>query len=135
MALADEKYLALTTFRKSGDAVTTPVWTVGLDNGDLGFWTSSASGKVKRLKHTDRVVVQPSDARGRVTEGTEPVSATATLSMTPEPEIVDKVKVKYGLMTKVTKLLAKLAHPIKTLPYADVTVRIHGTSGSSPGRA
>lgn len=37
-------------------------------------------------------------------------------------------------MTKVTKLLAKL-HPIKTLPYADVTVRIHGTSGSSPGRA
>lgn len=127
MGLVDEKYVAFTKFRKSGDAVTTPVWVVGLDNGDLGFWSSSASGKVKRLKHTDRVVVQPSDARGRVKAGTDPVSATATVSTTPESEIVDKVKAKYGLMTKITELLAKIAHPINTPPYADVTIRIHGT--------
>ena len=45
MALADEKYILLTTFRRDGTPVPTPVWVVSLDEGKLGFWTSSGSGK------------------------------------------------------------------------------------------
>ncbi len=49
MALSDERYLRFTTFRRDGNPVSTTVWVVGLGDGQLGFWTSSGSGKAKRL--------------------------------------------------------------------------------------
>jgi len=79
MALGDEKYISLTTFRRDGTAVATPVWAVKLDDERIGFWTSSGSGKAKRLAHTARVTVSPCDARGRVRAGAEAVDATARL--------------------------------------------------------
>jgi hypothetical protein len=48
MGISDQKYVATTTFRKNGAAVSTPTWIVGLDDARVGFWTSSASGKYKR---------------------------------------------------------------------------------------
>ncbi len=124
MAIADSKYMALTTFRKSGEAVTSPVWVVPLDDGRIGFWTSSTSGKVKRLRHTARVVVQPSNGRGKPLDGSSPVEGTAELSMPPLPEVVSKVKAKYGWMTTASKVVAKIAHPIHTAPYGDVSVAV-----------
>ncbi len=52
MNLSDEKYIAATTYRKNGDPVTTPTWVVALDDDRIGFWTSSATGKAKRLRAT-----------------------------------------------------------------------------------
>jgi hypothetical protein len=68
MTISEEKYVASTTYRKSGTAVPTPTWIVALDGARVGFWTSSASGKYKRLRDNPRIVLQPSDARGRVTK-------------------------------------------------------------------
>lgn len=120
--LADHKYLLLTTFRRDGTPVATPVWIAGLDDGTLGFWTSSGSGKAKRLAHTAKVTVQPCDARGKVTDGTEPTEATAEL-VTGEAleEISALIIAKYGFMTKVTKLLGTLGGIIKRkrIPYGD----------------
>jgi hypothetical protein len=45
MAISDEKYVATTTFRKTGAGVATPTWIVPLSEGRVGFWTSSGSGK------------------------------------------------------------------------------------------
>ena len=122
MTLGDEKYLRLTTFRRNGDPISTAVWAVGLDGGEVGFYTSSGSGKVKRLAHTSRVLVQPSDSRGKPRGGTSEVEATARLVTGPElDEIRRRVVAKYGFMTKVTKVLAKLGGLVmrKQLPYAD----------------
>ncbi|MDH3755618.1 MAG: PPOX class F420-dependent oxidoreductase [Acidimicrobiia bacterium] len=122
MALADEKYLLLTTFRRSGTPVSTPVWAAGLDDGKIGFWTSSGSGKAKRLAHTARVTVQPSDARGRIKEGTEPVDATAELVTGAELDaIAVKIKAKYGFLTHITKLLGTIGGIVKRnrIPYGD----------------
>lgn len=122
MALQDEKYLLFTTFRRNGTPVATPVWSVPLGPGQLGFWTSSGSGKAKRLAHTSRVTVQPCDARGRTTPGTEPIEATARLvSGTEMEEIRRKVTEKYGFMTKVTKLLGTIGGIVKRnrIPYGD----------------
>ena len=122
MALGDEKYLRLTTFRRNGSPVATPVWAVALDGGEVGFYTSSGSGKAKRLAHTSRVLVQPSDSRGKPRAGTSEVQATARVVTGPElEEIRRRVVAKYGFMTKVTKLLAKLGGIVKRkqLPYAD----------------
>ncbi|MFM7508351.1 MAG: PPOX class F420-dependent oxidoreductase [Actinomycetota bacterium] len=61
------RYVSLTTFRRDGTPVATPVWIVRHDDG-WACTTGSASGKVKRLRHTSRVEVAPCDARGRIAE-------------------------------------------------------------------
>ncbi|MDP9075659.1 MAG: PPOX class F420-dependent oxidoreductase [Actinomycetota bacterium] len=122
MSLADEKYILVTTFRRDGTPVSTPTWSVGLENGAIGFWTSSGSGKAKRMAHTARVTVQPCDGRGRVKAGTEPIEATARLVTGAELSAIhDKVVAKYGFMTKLTKLLATVGGIVKRkrIPYGD----------------
>ncbi len=125
MSLGDEKYVLLTTFKRDGTAVATPVWAVPLDGDEFGFWTSSGSGKAKRLVHTDRVLAQACDARGRVKAGTEPVKATARVVSGDElDEIRRKVNDKYGFMTKVTKALGTVGGVFKRnrIPYGDCGV-------------
>ena len=122
MALSDERFLRFTTFRRDGTPVSTPVWAVPLDGGRVGFWTSSGSGKAKRLAHTERVTVQPCNGRGKPKPGTQPIEATARLVTGPEfEEIRAKVNAKYGMWTKVTKLLGMLGGIIKRkrIPYGD----------------
>ena len=120
--IADEKYLLLTTFRRSGAAVSSPVWSVPLEGGKIGFWTSSGSGKAKRLAHTARVTVQPCDGRGKVKPGSQQTDGTATLVTGAELETIrSAVVAKYGFMTKVTKLLGQLGGIVKRkrIPYGD----------------
>ena len=122
MNLGDEKYILLTTFKRDGSPVATPVWSVPLDGGEFGFWTSSGSGKAKRLTHTSRVLAQPCDARGKARTGTEPSEATARLVSGDElDEIRRKVEQKYGFMTKITKALGTLGGIVKRnrIPYGD----------------
>ncbi len=114
MALEDEKYLLFTTSRRDGTPVPTPVWSVPLGPDRLVFWTSSGSGKAKRLAHTSRVTVQPCNMRGTPTPGTEPVEATASLVSGGElDEIRRGITAKYGVMTKVTKFLGILGGIVK----------------------
>ena len=53
-ALGDEQYLSLTTFRKSGERVSTPMWVVR-DGDALVMFTPEESSKVKRLRNSPRV--------------------------------------------------------------------------------
>ncbi len=127
MALSDEKYILLTTFRRDGTPVKTPVWVVSLDGGKVGLWTSSASGKAKRLAHTDRVTIQPCDARGKTRSGTAEVEGSASVVTGPEYEAISaKVKDKYGFMTSVTKVLGAVGGLVKgnKVPYGDCGVII-----------
>ncbi|MDW3214036.1 MAG: PPOX class F420-dependent oxidoreductase [Ilumatobacteraceae bacterium] len=132
MSLGDEKYVLLTTFKRDGTPVSTPVWSVPLDGDTFGFWTSSGSGKAKRLAHTERVTVQPCDARGKVKAGTSPTEATARLVAGDDMEAIRRgVTEKYGLMTKITKLLGKIGGLIKRnpIPYGDRGVIITPNTG------
>ncbi len=122
MSLADEKYIAFTTFKRDGIPVTTPTWVVPVGDDKIGFWTSSGSGKAKRLAHTSKVVVQPSNGRGVVKPGTTPVDATAVLVTGPELEgIRPKIIAKYGVMVPISKIGNKIGGFVKRkrIPYAD----------------
>ncbi|MFD7443964.1 PPOX class F420-dependent oxidoreductase [Streptomyces sp. NPDC059909] len=87
------KYISLTTFRKDGTGVATPVW-FAVEGRELYVWTRSDSWKVKRLRRDGRVTVAACDVRGRVAEGAEAVEGTARL--------LDDADLK-----KVRKLLAR----------------------------
>jgi uncharacterized protein len=62
-ALGAAKYLLLTTFRRDGRAVATPVW-LARDADTLLVWTAAGSGKVKRLRNRPDVLMAPCDIRG-----------------------------------------------------------------------
>ncbi|MEU7550797.1 PPOX class F420-dependent oxidoreductase [Streptomyces sp. NPDC044571] len=72
------KYVSLTTFRKDGTAVATPVWAVA-DGDELYVWTRSDSWKVKRIRNNGRVTVSACDVRGRVPQGARVLEGEARL--------------------------------------------------------
>ena len=64
MIPGDTRYIALTTYRRDGRPVTTPVWAAPL-NGNLYVVTARSTGKVRRLRATDRVRFARSNMNGR----------------------------------------------------------------------
>jgi len=76
LALADRRFVSLTTFRRSGAPVSTPVWVARHGEG-LVVLTPAGSGKVKRLRHDPRVELRPCGRFGAVEDGVEPVPGAA----------------------------------------------------------
>ncbi|CAM5710983.1 MULTISPECIES: PPOX class F420-dependent oxidoreductase [Streptomyces] len=75
---ARSEYVSLTTFRKNGTPVATPVWAAA--EGDVLYvWTRSDSWKVKRLRNSGKVVVTVCDVRGRIAEGAPSAEGEARL--------------------------------------------------------
>jgi uncharacterized protein len=62
--LAGSRYILLTTFRKDGTPVPTPVWSVSMDD-ELWIWTAPDAGKVKRIRRNGEIRVVPCSLRGR----------------------------------------------------------------------
>ncbi|GAB3846910.1 PPOX class F420-dependent oxidoreductase [Dactylosporangium cerinum] len=81
--LGRRKQVSLTTFRKDGRPVATPVWHA-IDDGQVVIVTEPGSGKVKRLRNSGRVQLAPSDIRGRVPAGAPTFEGTARLVEDPE---------------------------------------------------
>jgi len=112
VAITDEKYVLLTTFRKNGVGVATPVWIVSLPDGTAGFTTEVDSGKVKRIRNNPSVTLQPCNMRGKITEGAEVVTAAADVLLGDDARPVTKaVRRKYRvaiLLLDVGTLFRKL---------------------------
>jgi uncharacterized protein len=78
-----QKYISLTTFRKTGAGVATPVW-FGEEDGKLYVMTRSDMGKTKRIRNNPQVRIAPCTIRGKVT-GAE-FAATARILPAEEQE-------------------------------------------------
>jgi PPOX class probable F420-dependent enzyme len=104
--LGAEKYVLLTTFRRDGRAVPTPVWVVR-DGDALAVWTAADSGKVKRIRRSGRVTVAPCDVRGK--PHGPAVAGRATIGDAAAGEHVRGLLVrKYGLLGRLTILGSRL---------------------------
>ncbi len=64
--LSGAKTALLTTYRRGGEAVATPL-SIAVANGKVYFVTATDSGKARRLAHTDRVTLAPCTVSGKVT--------------------------------------------------------------------
>jgi PPOX class probable F420-dependent enzyme len=69
-SLQGRKYLNIETFRKSGPGVRTPVWFAGEPEDGapetVYVYSTSDSGKAKRIRNNGRVRVAPCDVRGKL---------------------------------------------------------------------
>ena len=102
MSIADEKYVLLTTFRKNGVPVASPVWIVALANGVAGFTTDEVSGKVKRIRNNPKITLQPCSVKGMPKVGSAVVDATGEVLLGGDAQpIRDGVNRKYSLVTKL----------------------------------
>ena len=129
MAISDEKYVLLTTFRKSGDAVSSPVWIAALPDGGAGFTTDLDVGKVKRIRHTPRVTLQPCSATGKVKPGAEIVEATAAVKLGADAEPIQKaIRRKYWVLAVLINVPAMFGRLVRRTASADECA-IHLTFG------
>ncbi|GHB61099.1 PPOX class F420-dependent oxidoreductase [Streptomyces xanthochromogenes] len=100
------KYLLVTTYKKDGTGVATPVWVVR-DGDALVIWTVADSWKVKRIRNRSDVLVGPCDVRGNPTG--EPHPATAVIG---DPAAAEAARAllrrKYGVIGRLTLLGSRL---------------------------
>ena len=115
-ALADEKFVSLTTFKKDGGAVASPMW-IGRDGDHLFFWTPADSWKAKRAKNNPDVIMAPCGRRGNVRAGAVQVHGEA--EVVADPATVERlagvIRRKYGveflIVTFIERLLARGSKP------------------------
>lgn len=98
--IGDAKYVLLTTYRRDGSPVATPLWAAPA--GDrLLMWTVADSWKVKRIRRNPRVTVAACDVRG--TPRGDAVEATATiLDGRATAQARDAIAKRYGVLGWLT---------------------------------
>ncbi|MGF1240725.1 PPOX class F420-dependent oxidoreductase [Streptomyces sp. SID89] len=100
------KYLLLTSYRKNGTPVSTPVWVVR-DGAALGVWTVADSYKVRRIRNRADVLVGPCDVRGNPTGDQIPATAEITDPATTA-RYRGLIARKYGIVGRLTLLGSRL---------------------------
>lgn len=100
--LQGHKNINLTTFRKSGEEVPTPVWYVVLED-KLYVRTEAGSGKVKRIRNNGRVQLAPSTVRGKTVGPT--TEAEARVLGPGEEDLAGKAMELLGRKYKTTPIV------------------------------
>jgi PPOX class probable F420-dependent enzyme len=97
--LENQMHINLETYKKSNQAVKTPVWFV-INNGQIYVTTLPHTGKVKRIKNNQNVRIMVCGMRGEP-KG-EWISGTARFADESESETAVKLRnKKYGIKAKL----------------------------------
>jgi uncharacterized protein len=125
------RYISLTTFKRDGTAVSTPVWITG-SRGRYAFTTGDNAWKTKRILRNPAIRVQVCNMRGRVRPDSTVHSGTATIS-TSGTDITSterSLSVKYGWQFQATKVVDGIKRkfgrgPIQKVVAVHLAVDIH----------
>lgn len=101
------QFINLTTFRRNGQAVPTPVWFVAHE-GRLYVMTNIQSGKAKRIRATGRARVAPSDVRGNPLGEFVEARARPVEDESLRRALDAAFDRKYGIQRKIISLVANL---------------------------
>src|SRR5438445_7943488 len=117
--LDQHRYMTLSTFRRSGAEVATPVWFAAA-GGRLYVFSAGDSGKVKRLRHSSRARVAPCDARGGVRGDWREVTARVVTDRRLIERAHDALRAKYGWQLRILDLFARLAGRIERRAWIEI---------------
>jgi PPOX class probable F420-dependent enzyme len=104
--LDQARYISLTTFKRDGTPVATPVWVTGA-RGRYVLTTGEGAWKTKRLLRNPAVEVRVCDARGRVKPGTLVHTGTGEVS-TSSADIAAAnraLAAKYGWQFRASRIV------------------------------
>ena len=106
-ALADERYISLTTFKRDGSPVSTPVWVTSDDGRRLLVWSGARTWKVRRVLRDPRVLVAAASFRG-VERGARIAGRARVVA---DPGIDRLLRRKYGVLKRLLDLANRRAQP------------------------
>jgi uncharacterized protein len=133
MDIGAEKYVSITTFRRTGVGVSTPVWIAKLPDGKVGFTIDADSGKAKRLRNNSKITLRPCNVKGKVAEGAAEVTGTAVLVTGAEYKVVWHAIVhKYWIVGSLMGLWSALTGFIKKSKDPDTAVMITLDTSETP---
>ena len=117
--LDQHRYLSLATFRRSAAEVRTPVWFAA-SGARLYVFTAADSGKLKRLRHSSRARIAPSNMRGNVQGDWR----DATARIVTDPATIERahaaMRAKYGWQLSVTDLASRLTGRIRHRAWIEI---------------
>lgn len=111
-ALFPGRYLSVTSFKRDGTGVATPLWFVS-DGSRLLALTDLHSAKVRRIRRNPQILVAPCRANGKLLS--EPIQAhVEVLIDTPDLERVQKLLMeRYRLSYRVVMLVYRVARRLR----------------------
>jgi PPOX class probable F420-dependent enzyme len=111
-ALFPGRYLSVTSFKRDGTGVATPVWFV-FDGSRMCALTDLDSAKVRRIRRNPQVLVAPCSAAGKLRR--EPILARAeVLTDTPDLERVRKLLMqRYKLSYRGVMLVYRVGRRLR----------------------
>ncbi|WP_328478418.1 PPOX class F420-dependent oxidoreductase [Actinoplanes sp. NBC_00393] len=120
--MAASKQISLTTYRKDGTPVATPVWHVA--EGDTVTTVSVAdAGKVKRIRRNPEVEIVACDIRGKVAPDAQPVRGTAMLLPPSETENARRLLARRYVTARIGAWFSKILR-IKRPPGIGIVITI-----------
>ena len=119
--LGDETYVSITTFKRDGTPVSTPVW-VARDDGRLLIHSAANSWKVKRIRRDKHVQLAACSAGGKV-RGDAFDGEAVILADTARVEALEARK--YGLMYRLTRRFTAAMRWLRRKPAEEsVTIAV-----------
>lgn len=119
--LASEQFVSITTFKRDGTPVATPVWVAG-ENGSLLVISEADSWKVKRIRRNGHIRIAPCGARGALRG--EPIDADATIN-DDTSTVEELLAQKYGWMYRAYMRFTALSRKLRRQATpTGVTIRI-----------
>jgi PPOX class probable F420-dependent enzyme len=111
-ALFPGRYLSVTSFRRNGTGVATPVWFVS-DGSRLFALTDLHSAKIRRIRRNPRVMIGSCRPDGKLRR--EPVAARAeVLTATADLDRVQKLLIeRYKMSYRIVMLIYALGRRIR----------------------
>jgi uncharacterized protein len=106
------RYLSVTSFKRDGTGVATPVWFVS-DGRRLLALTDLHSAKVRRMRRNSRVLIAPCRADGKL-RGEPVLASVEVLTGTPELDRVQKLLIqRYKLSYRLVMLIYRLGRRLR----------------------
>ncbi len=112
--LGDARYISLTTYKRDGTPVATPVWIAPSDSGYV-FTSGPETWKARRLRRDPRVQVQVCDLRGRVKPGATVYTGTGAVKDDPASVAAAEsaIRDKYGWQFRATQVAGRIQRALR----------------------
>jgi PPOX class probable F420-dependent enzyme len=105
--LEKAQFMSLTTYKKSGEGVATPVWFVDIA-GKLYVITNHDAWKLKRLRNTGKATVAPCTASGKVTGDSHEAKGYVVADEAEGKTAHEALTKKYGIQFRLFDLMGRI---------------------------
>ena len=121
-AILKAQYVALTTYRRDGTPVVTPVWAAA-EGDSLFIFSNPNAGKVKRVRNSSRATVAPCTATGTITGAALPAEAFL-LSDDQMSKVWSLLVKKYGITARLFVAYDAIRSLVGKIRAAGIEVRL-----------